>query len=75
MTATSIVNDALAALEAAFVDDYLRSRGYSRETLSELPRRAAERILAEAEAEASLLLAQIEARTHLLHELDERHVG
>lgn len=71
MTATSIVNDALAALEAAFVDDYLRGRGYSRETLSELPRRAAERILAEAEAEASVLLAQIEARTRLLRELDE----
>ena len=68
------VNDALAALEAAFVDDYLQSRGYSREALADLPRRAADRILAEAEAEASLLLAQIEARTHLLRELDERHL-
>lgn len=62
----------LAELEAAFVDDYLRGRGYSRDQLARMPRAAADRILAEAEAEASLLLAQIESRTHYLSDLDER---
>lgn len=62
----------LAILEQAFVDDYLRGRGYSREMLTHLPRATAERILAEAEEEASLLLAQIESRKHYLGTLDER---
>lgn len=64
----------LAALEQAFVDDYLRSRGYTRELLTHLPRRAAERLLAEAEADASLLLAQIESRSHYLSEIDRQRV-
>jgi predicted GNAT family acetyltransferase len=64
----------LAELEEAFVDDYLRGRGYSRALLAHMPRAAANRILAEAEAEASLLLAQIESRTHYLSSLDERHL-
>ena len=62
----------LAVLEQAFVDEYLRGRGYSRDLLSRLPRATAERILAEAEEEASLLLAQIESRTQYLGTLDER---
>jgi hypothetical protein len=62
----------LAILEQAFVDEYLRGHGYTRDMLADLPRAAAERILAEAEEEASLLLAQIESRTHYLSALDER---
>jgi hypothetical protein len=64
----------LAELEEAFVDDYLRGHGYSRELLAHLPRAAASRILAEAEAEASVLLAQIESRTRYLSNLDERRL-
>jgi hypothetical protein len=62
----------LAVLEQAFVEEYLRGRGYSRDLLTRLPRASADRILAEAEEEASLLLAQIESRTHYLKNLDER---
>jgi hypothetical protein len=62
----------LAVLEQAFVEEYLRGRGYSRDLLTRLPRATADRILAEAEEEASLLLAQIESRTHYLKNLDER---
>ena len=62
----------LAVLEEAFVDEYLRGQGYSRAVLARLPRAAANRILAEAEEAASLLLAQIESRTRYLADLDER---
>jgi hypothetical protein len=62
----------LAVLEQAFVEEYLRGHGYTRDLLTRLPRPTAERILAEAEEEASLLLAQIESRTHYLNDLDER---
>ena len=64
----------LAALEQAFVDEYLRGRGYSRESLAQLPRRIAERLLAEAEAEASVLLAQIESRSHYLSGMAEHRI-
>jgi hypothetical protein len=72
MADTTRAEGPLAILEQAFVDEYLQGRGYSRDTLARLPRATAERLLAEAEEEASLLLAQIESRTHYLNNLDER---
>lgn len=67
-----VENDPLTALERAFVDESLRSRGYSRELLASMPRHAAERILSEAEEEASLLLAQIDSRARFLRTLGRR---
>jgi hypothetical protein len=72
MVDTPTLKDPLAALESAFVDEYLRSRGYSREALEQMPKRTAERLLAEAEEEASLLLAQIDARSQYLKRLESR---
>lgn len=72
MADTAPADAPLAALEQAFVEEYLQSRGYSRETLDRLPKAVATRILAEAEEEASLLLAQIESRTHYLVALADR---
>ena len=54
------------------MDEYLRGHGYSRELLARLPRAAAHRILAEAEQEASLLLAQIDSRPRSQSDLDEQ---
>lgn len=65
------VHGPLAVLEAAFVEEYLRGRGCSRELLARMPRAVANRLLAEAEEEASLLLAQIESRTQYLANLDD----
>ena len=69
MVETQPLTDPLASLERAFVDEYLRSRGYTREALTHMPKRLAEQILAEAEEEASLFLAQIDARAQLLGRL------
>ena len=60
----------LASLERTFVEDFLRARGHDRDSLERLPAAARERLLAEAEEAASLQLAQIEARRHLLNDLD-----
>lgn len=61
--------DPLDLLERAFIDEFLRSRGYTPEVLRAMPRRAAEQVEAAAAEEASLLLARIDARYAYLKKL------
>jgi hypothetical protein len=61
--------DPLDLLERSFIDEFLRSRGYTAEVLAAMPKRAAEQVLADAAEEASLLLAQIDSRRAYLKKL------
>jgi hypothetical protein len=58
-----------AALERAFIDDYLRTHGHSLSALHFLPAEQAKNILQQAVFYAATRLAELEARAHYVHEL------
>jgi hypothetical protein len=56
-------------LEHALIDAYLASRGHTLRSIDELPPAEREPLLRAATASATLKLAEIEARAHLLDQL------
>ena len=70
-TDTRMLVAPLADLERALIEMFLEARGFDADTLDHLrdPERAA--VLREASIAVSAKLAEIEARSHYLHELHE----
>jgi hypothetical protein len=64
-----ILAEPKASLERAFFEAYLKSKGYTLETLNCLTRSHARRLRIQASIYASGKLAEIEARSHLLDDL------
>ncbi|HMQ30740.1 MAG TPA: hypothetical protein PKD53_08415 [Chloroflexaceae bacterium] len=58
-----------AALERAYVEEYLRAHGTSLDQLTHLPGEQARALMREASLYASLRLTEVEARSHLVEEL------
>ncbi len=58
-----------ARLEKVFIQAYLRTKGYTMESLHRLPEEEAKRLMIEASIYASTKLAEVETRTQLLDEL------
>ena len=59
-----------AALERAFIDEFLATRGYTLRSVDRLPLLERQALLRAAAASATLRLAEIEARARLLDEID-----
>ena len=68
---TPLMGDASAPLERAFIEEYLRSQGYSLETLEELSKKLRKKLMTEASRYASLKLEEIEARAHFVDEIQD----
>jgi hypothetical protein len=68
---TRILRAPLADLERALIDAYLQGRGFDEATLAVLPRAERDALLGEASTYASAKLAEIEARSHYVHEIHE----
>lgn len=62
-------------LEQTLVEQYLRARGHDPRSLSELPERERQKLLTDAAIYASSKLAEIEARSRLIDELQEGAPG
>jgi hypothetical protein len=58
-----------AALERAFIDDYLKTHGHDPRALRMLPEEQVRTILREAVQYAAARLAELEARAHYVNEL------
>jgi len=58
-----------AALERAFIDEYLRVHGHDLRVLWTLPGDQVKAILREAALYAAMRLAELEARAHYVHEI------
>jgi hypothetical protein len=58
-----------AALERAFIDEYLRTHGHDIRTLYLLPADQVQCVLREAALYAAAKLAELEARAHYIHEI------
>jgi hypothetical protein len=63
------MEDPHAALERAFIDEFLRARGHTLRSLTELPPAEVAALLRAAVAHATLRLSEIEARAHYIAEL------
>ena len=61
----------LSHLERALIDEFIRARGYDTLSLSNLPAHEREMLLREASLDASTKLAEVESRSHLVHDLHD----
>lgn len=62
----------LGELERTLIEEFLRAHGYDPLQLSALPDAGREALLSEASVYASARLAEIDSRSHFLHDI---HVG
>jgi hypothetical protein len=56
-------------LERNYIQEYLRSKGASLESLGELPKAEQQRLMSEASQYASLKLAEVESRAKFRHDI------
>lgn len=68
--ATTELKEPHAALEHAFIDEFLAERGYTLRSINRLPPGDRDPLLRAAAAFATLKLAEIEARAHLVKEIE-----
>lgn len=66
--------DPQAQLERAFIDEFLRSRGYNRADLHALPEPEARLLMVQASAYAAGKLTEVESRAHFVHEIHGANV-
>ena len=65
------VDEIHALLERCLIEEYLKSRGHTRESLKKLPEDEAHQLLIEASTFASGKLTEIEVRARLVHDLQD----
>ena len=70
-TDTRMLVAPLAELERAMIETFLAARGLDMDTLDELPEYERSTLLKEASTAVSTKLAEIEARSHYIHDLHE----
>ena len=63
------MEDHMAHLEQALIDDFIRMRGYDPAHVNELPAAERDLLLRHAAAHAATRLAEVEARAHYVHEI------
>lgn len=63
------MNQAQDSLEVMYINEYLRSKGYSLVTVHELPAEELKKIMTEASTYASTKLAEIESRAQFRKEI------
>jgi hypothetical protein len=68
-TDRSIIHALHTGLERALIDEYLASRGHTLRSIDDLPPAERQPLLRAATFAATLKLAEIEARAHLLEQL------
>lgn len=61
--------DPLAKIERALIEEFLRAKGCSLETLHNLPAEKANALLKEASLYASGRLTEVESRAHFVHDI------
>ena len=67
------IEDPLAQLEKALIDEYLLARGHTLATVHTLPDAAARALLREASRYASGKLTEVESRAHYVDEIHDKH--
>lgn len=63
------MQDLLEKLEKMYLEEFLRSRGYTWETLNALPEFDRKKIMTEASTFVGVKLAEVESKAHIADEL------
>jgi len=63
------MEDHMAHLELALIEDFIRMRGHDPAQLNRLPAAERDQLLRQATAHAATRLAEVEARAHYVHEI------
>ncbi len=64
-----VMEDPQAALERAYIEEYLRGQGYTLQSLQDLPEEEAKRLMIEASSYASAKLAEVEMRAQFVDDI------
>jgi hypothetical protein len=64
-----VMEEPHAALERTYIEEYLRGKGHTLQSLHELPEEEAKLLMTEASVHASTKLAEMQTRSRLLEEL------
>jgi len=64
-----VMEDPEAALERTYIEEYLRAQGHTLQSLNDLPDEEAKRLMTEASSYASVRLAEVETRAHLVEDI------
>jgi histone H3/H4 len=65
------IEDRNALLEKALIEEYLKEKGYTHDSLKMLPVDAVEKLMKEASQYASLKMEEVEARANFIKELHD----
>jgi hypothetical protein len=65
------VRDPESRLERAFIDEFLRTYGHDLHSVQALPTDQKKDLLCRASLHAAAKLAEVEARAHFVHELEQ----
>lgn len=68
---TSALQPPLGQLERALIDEFVRARGYDPLKLADVPEAERETLLKDASVYASARLAEVESRSHFVHEIHD----
>lgn len=63
------LEDQSARLEQAFIDEFIRLRGYDPAKLHDLPDAERDQLLKQASSHAAARLAEVESRAHYVHDI------
>jgi hypothetical protein len=63
------LQDLTAHLEQAFIEEFIRRRGYDPAHLNDLPPAERDELLKQASTHAATKLAEVEARAHYVHDI------
>ena len=63
------MQDPQAVLARLYVEEFLRSKGLTVETVRDLPTESAHRIVVEASTYAALKLAEVENKSQVIHDM------
>lgn len=70
-TTTAGLQTPLAQLERALIDEFVRARGHDPARLNHLAAQEREALLADASTYASAKLAEVESRSHYVHQIHD----
>lgn len=68
-----VIGDPLAQLERAFIDEFLRKRGYEPASVRDLPDEQRAALMKEASKYAAVRLTEVEARAHFVADIHAGH--
>lgn len=63
------MEDPEAKLATVYIDEYLRSKGQSLESICNLPKEQAKQLMIEASTYAAIKLAEVDTKAHMIKEI------